>query len=383
MERKSRVAGALAILAAIADGIINLIERAIVLGVEALRRAWHRLNPYLYSERLRIRCITEGLPPKGSDKVAVFVVYSRSGMPNFTMNFIAALNRHSFNVIIVSNDRLDTSVKTALLGNCCLLVERVNVGRDFGGYKDGIGIAVQRFPDIRRLIIGNDSLYYFNRGLDELITALDGPEDFIGVSEVYEHHYHVASFLLSFGPGVLDDPAFRRFWTGYLPIPTRMWAILEGEGELTRVLVEAGHRPHVLFRADALLFKLQALSATETADTLALLPRSVRDALPPFAAPLRTNPAPRNLAEAVYEEVMARNQMHAAGFAFMKYMGLPLLKRDIVFRELFSLREVKQIIAGFGEAEPMQAEIMDDLARRPPPSRFAVVHRLFYRHGHF
>lgn len=349
MEPKSRVARVLAILTDIADDIINLIERGFVLGFEALRRAWHRLNPYLYSERLRIRRITEGLAPKASNKFAVFVVYSRSPLPNFTTNFVAALNRHSYNVIVVSNAKLDAATKTDLLRNCCLLIERVNFGRDFGGYKDGISIAFQRFPGIQRLIIANDSLYYLEKGLDELMAGLDGPEDFIGISEVFEHHYHVASFLLSFGPGVLASPEFRRFWARYRPIPTRMWAILQGDGELTRVLVEAGHRPHILFRAQSLLPKLQELSAAEIREALALFPSALRQALSPIVEPppVATKATANEFAAAAVKEVMARNQMHAAGFAFMKFLSLPLLKRDIVYRELFPLQEVSRIVMEF------------------------------------
>jgi hypothetical protein len=71
--------------------------------------------------------------------------------------------------------------------------------------------------------------------------------------------------------------------------------------------------------------------------------------------------------------------MHAAGFAFMKFLGLPVFKRDIVFRELFPIQEVRRIVTESGE--PLEAEIIADLACRPPPSRFDVLRRLFYQHG--
>lgn len=355
------------------------LERGIVVVWETLRRTISRLDYRLYSSGRRIRRLKEGLAPEPSKKVAVFVLFS-SAVPAFTLNFIKALNRGSYNIIIVANADIEEVAKTELMRHCCLLVERANVGRDFGGYKDGIGIALQRFPGVRRLVIANDSLFYLERGLDRLVAGLDGPQDFIGVSEVFEHHYHVASFLLSFGPGVLADPVFHRFWAGYRPITTRMWAILEGEGELTRVLVEAGHRPHVLFRAEALVPKLRALSAQEARDAVALFPTAVRPTLSAAAQANGAGPASGEFAEAVFKEVMARNQMHTAGFAFMKFLGLPLIKRDIVFRELYSVEEVNRIMADFGE--PLRAEIVADLAGRPSPSQFDPVRKLFYRHGH-
>lgn len=381
MKPKSRVVAILARLADIADDVIYLIELGFVSAVEAVRRSWVRRDPLLHDGHRRIRSVTEGLAPKDSNKVAVFVVYAQSTVPDFTMNFITALNRHSYNVLIVSNAELDAGTKASLLRNCCLLVERVNLGRDFGGYKDGISIALQRFQTIGRLIIANDSLFYLERGIDRLIAGLDGPDDFIGVSEVFEHHYHVASFLLSFGPGVIEDPAFRQFWARYLPIPTRMWAIMEGEGALTKALMDAGHRPHILFRAEHLLPKLQELSAPEMREAIALFPRKIRELVSPIVEQpsVATKTTADAFAQAVVKEVLLRNQMHAAGFAFMKFLSMPLIKRDIVYRELFPLQEVSRIVTEFGE--PMQAEIVADLARRPPPSRFDVLRRLFYRHG--
>lgn len=363
-----------------ADDVVYLLTRGFLMTLETVRRGVLRLDPRLYAQNRRIRAVTEGLALKPSDKFAVFVVYSRSALPDFTTTFIKALNRHSYNVIIVSNAALGATTKSALLDQCCLLVERINFGRDFGGYKDGIDIAFRRFSGMQRLIIGNDSLYYLESGLDDLIAGLDGPQDFIGVSEVFEHHYHVASFLLSFGPRVLADPVFRRFWADYRPIPTRMWAILEGEGELTRHLVEAGHRPHVLFRAQSLLPKLLALSASERRQALALFPARIRKAVAPLMeAPTAPADGPA-FADAVVDEIMKRNQMHAAGFAFMKFLGLPLFKRDIVYRELFPLEEASRIMTEF--VGPMREEIVADLARRTPPGRFDLLRRLLYQQGY-
>jgi hypothetical protein len=361
--------------------MIHLIEEWLTFALEFVRRTIYRLDPRLYSERLRIRTVTEGMALKESNKFAVFVVYSHAALPEFTMNFITALNRHSYNVVIVSNAELDTTTKGDLLRNCRLLVERVNFGRDFGAYKDGINIAVRRFQNIERLIIANDSVYYLNNGLDRLIADLDGPEDFIGVSEAFAYRYHAASFLLSFGAGVLKDPVFHRFWAGYLPIPSRMWVILEGEIGLTTRLVEAGHRPHILFKAEHLLPKLLDLEAAEMNEAILLFPTEVRALLTPVIERISGAGAEVNdVAQAAIRAVLQRNQMHAAGFAFMKFLGLPLFKRDIVYRELFPIQEIDPIVTGFGE--PMQAAIVKDLARRPPPPRSAVVRRLLFRHGY-
>src|SRR5690606_25733917 len=122
------------------------------------------------------------------------------------------------------------------------------------------------------IVLANDSVYYLPDGLDRLLADLNGEHDFIGVSEVFDHHYHVASFLISFGPRVLQSAAFQRFWKRYLPIGTRRWAIFQGEGALTAELLQAGFRPHVLFRAQALKPHLQSPRAPLLSESIALLP---------------------------------------------------------------------------------------------------------------
>jgi hypothetical protein len=352
------------------------IERTLVVSIEALRRSCMRLNLWLYYEQLRIHNVTEGSRHTGSNKFVIFVLYS-TRIPQFTLNAIDAFNRASFNLIIVSNEKIDASTRSFLLGRSCLLIERLNFGRDFGGYRDGIRIALHRFKNITRLILANDSVFYLENGIDQLVMALDGADDFIGVSEIFEHHYHVASFLLSFGSRIINDSVFRRFWECYLPISTRIWAILEGEGELTKRLVAAGYRPHILFKAEQLRAELQCLSTSETKRTATLFPEKIRAVLEGYVD--QPDASVKGFADVVANEVLARNQMHAAGFAFMKFLGLPLFKRDIVYRELFTVAHVNQIIADFGV--PMQTEIMADLKRRTPPVRSNLLQRLLYRHG--
>jgi len=370
----------LSILDWVAYYLIYYIEHAFILLIEGFRRTIYRLDPLLYVERFRIRKICNGKLHRATGKYFILVVFAKSSLPSFTKTLITAIKESPFNLIIVSNKQLDKLLRAELLENCCLLIERVNIGRDFGGYKDGISVLFRRFPNIERLVIANDSNFYLEKGLDRLIADLDGREDFIGVSEVFEHHYHVASFLLSFGPGVLVDPVFRKFWIRFLPISTRNWGIFKGEGKLTEILMTAGHHPHILFTADQLLPKLERLSVQEAKELVSLLPREIREKL--IAILERPEVLPEvimdDFAEAAVKKIMERNQMHAAGFLLMKFLGMPLFKRDIVYRELFTLEEVARIISK--SDGQMQAEIIADIGSRPSSAQLNPIRRLLFRH---
>jgi hypothetical protein len=55
------------------------------------------------------------------------------------------------------------------------------------------------------------------------------------------------------------------------------------------------------------------------------------------------------------------DQAHVGGFLFMKYLGLPIIKRDIFFREVYTLEEIYWVSSEFNG--PLRDEIMADLRR--------------------
>ena len=79
------------------------------------------------------------------------------------------------------------------------------------------------------------------------------------------------------------------------------------------------------------------------------------------------------------DEVMGRNQMHAAGLMFRKFMGLPLVKRDLYYRGVYSLDD---LAASMSDQPPdLREEIMADLRRRGNSERLGPFGRLLHRHG--
>lgn len=355
------------------------IEHGFVLTLEGLTRVLGHFDPRTYLERQRIVSIIPGSLPRKSDKFVVLTLFLAEQVPGFTSNFIEAIRQSQFNVVIVSNNRLLPSVRAALLEKCLALVERNNVGRDFGGYQDGISVVSRLFGPIERLVIANDSVFYLRDGLEAFVSALDGSEDWIGVSEVFEYHYHVASFLMSFGRPVLESAAFRRFWSRYRPIGTRRWIIHQGEVKLSEQLVKAGFRPHILYKAEHLRPHLQARPAQQI---LPLLPARVRARLA-RTANVEGNGSAGDIgqasADAIVSAILATNQMHAGGLLFQQLLRLPMIKRDVVYRRIHTIEEMQAALAAI--EEPLRTEILADLRRRGTPDRMGPWRRLLHRHS--
>jgi hypothetical protein len=364
-------------------------EHIFVLVLEGFYRLFNRLDPRVYFESLRIISIHDGSNTKTSSKFFVLVIFCPDALPAFTRTIIDAVAKSHFNLVIVSNAELSPELAHELRGTSSLVIGRKNVGRDFGAYKDGIQIVLRRYH-VERLVIANDSVFYLNDGLDQLLASLDSAHDLIGVSEVYEHHYHVAAFLMSFSRRVLESKAFRAFWRHYRPLGSRRWAIFQGEGALSAMLLGAGFRPHILYRAVHLRSYLK-----DDESVLRLLPLQLRAWLAGVGEPRSTtlqhkltmalkwlsgvSRARLRGVDLVIDEVMHRNQMHAAGFLFRKFMALPLLKRDLYYRDVHALDDIAAILAD--QPPALREAIMEDLRVRGNSAGLGSVGRLLHRHS--
>ena len=392
--------------------------------IEFAMRLWWALDPRVYFQKLRIKRVNEGTVAKRDGVFYVFVLYCKSQLPEFTENGLNAIAGSPHNLIIVSNTTLSPLIKKKLLNKCHKLIERKNVGRDFGAYKDGVNYVLEHYPDAGRIVIVNDSVFFLRRNLDKLIADLNGPYEFIGITEVHQFHYHVQSFLLSFGGDAIKSKTFIRFWKRYLPINTRRWAIHNGEIRLTRVMTRAGFRPHILFQAAHLLQHLQSMPAREVIENTRLLPTEIRsqiysnylsvlgerysatglstvEAIASGVRPI-SNGAVRATADSQVNRLSSRaadmeqvslgifpsqiihsisqnNQMHHGGLLFIKYLDLPLLKRDIFYRELYSLEDIYEFLTNIGE--PLREEMLGDLRRSGSGAHLRGLFRIMFRHG--
>jgi hypothetical protein len=407
--------------------------RLIVYPIELLARLWYHLDPRVHFESLRIRTISKGRVEKKSDKYVLFVLYVKGKTPPFIETLFRAIGRTRLNLVISTNARIVAAQREALLEHCHLLIERADLGRDFGGYRDGIRYLLRTVESIERLILLNDSLFYIENGLDTLLAALNGEHDVIGLTEDFHLNYHIQSFALSFSGRVLKNSRFLAYWKRYRPISTRRWAIQKGERGLTRQLLRSGFAPHIIHYGAQLTAHLRSLKLGDLLDAVRLLPPTHRQrlygefdeiheaqttALLPSIntlvkgaqrlhliadaelSDMRDSSIAQMLSAsddtaAIQEEaehwifdaflekiisiISTRNQIHVGGFLFVRFLGMPAIKRDIFYREIYPLHEIDEILSQF--SEPMKDHIMADLRQRGTAKLLTGLRQVLYRHG--
>lgn len=208
--------------------------------------------------------VTKGALPL-TDRVAVFVVFQPKGIAGSILMTLDHLRQNGFSVLVVSNGPLQPQDLATLSRKASLVLERPNVGYDFGAYRDGIRHLWALDHDISRLVLMNDSTWFPLRiGDDSLgrMEALDADlagHIFRTEDETRPENDHVESHLLMISGAFAKSPEFREFWSGFRMSDHRSTTILVGEKGFTQMARRSGRRISTLMSREWLLGVLQEL----------------------------------------------------------------------------------------------------------------------------
>src|SRR5687768_11522699 len=111
---------------------------------------------------------------------------------------LESLKKNEVNTIVVSNSALSADQLSALKPLSSEILVRGNEGLDFGAYRDAVLRLSAGGKPVSRLLILNDSVYVFRRGLDALLGELVSDDiAMVAAYENWELHFHFQSFCLA------------------------------------------------------------------------------------------------------------------------------------------------------------------------------------------
>jgi hypothetical protein len=386
---------------------VGFVRASILWVYERMERTKDRIRlakAYLTGRRRKIVRLNDW----EGDRYALVAGFGALGLPKSLQQIIPALRKRGIKVILCHNGRLAQAAIEELKPYVHTIILRPNVGRDFGAYADGIRFLQQQPRPPKRVLFVNDSVFFAPGGLEKLIADLDTDEHpYVGCSENFEWHYHVGSFLFSIGQEVFESKAFRAFWKQYFPFSTRYYSINCGEVRLTRYIKEkGGFTPRVLYSMHDVGKRVLDWSLEDLQANLTLLPTYARhviygsqlfrtyvdpivvsmDGLKSQVRPGRVSEeldAARDIAlKRVLDELVRRmeggSQCHLACGVFVKYLGMPFLKKDMAYRELYSATDVLHIAmdAGYTDLDDINLELRK---RSYPPA--GGFRRMLYNAG--
>lgn len=183
-------------------------------------------------------------------RVALFCHFDAQGAVRAdVLRYLAALRGAGFSIVVVSNSgALQPLAMARLQTVCAAVLVRRNVGYDFCAWRE----ALERFglprADTNLLLLANDSVYGPLNSLTPLLgrIASDGAGVW-GLTDSEQIKFHLQSYFLAVGAAALHSDAWRRFWRGVRPVPSKHLMIRRYEVGLTQRLMRAGLRCQALW----------------------------------------------------------------------------------------------------------------------------------------
>ncbi len=216
-----------------------------------IERSWvylARANGFSFIKSLNLSpCeVVYTQPDKTTTRIAFFVTVSPDGsLSDEDHSTLAALRPEVTHLVLISNGMLAPAVRSTLAALADEIVERENIGYDFGAWKEALlsqrsTIESQAYEQV---IIANNSSMAPLQPFSNIFGDMDGTADFWGITAFPNHQdvpRHLQSYFLVFERPAWSSPAFWAYWE-QLPVPKdRAEAIRAGECALTPALERAG-----------------------------------------------------------------------------------------------------------------------------------------------
>ena len=203
------------------------------------------------------KIVHEGIKPIVGE-IAIYLVYAPDGLQKSHHDTFVQLAFDNITPIVVSNLPLSTRDLDLLLEKSALVIERPNVGYDFGGYRDAILHLAPDLSKLDRLYILNDSVWMIGGSQSWFEQVRLSDCDFVGATTHYginrvdprefrnlqweftsKHaNFHYASYALAFSKNILCDPRFINFWSTFRISNDKKHTVKRGEIGLSKWIIK-------------------------------------------------------------------------------------------------------------------------------------------------
>lgn len=203
--------------------------------------------------------VTEGVHSLSSE-VAIYLIFPSNGLVQSHLATLQQMVDESIAPFVISNVPLSEADRETLAEHAWLIMERPNIGYDFGGYRDGVLFLRDNLPELQRLYLLNDSAWLIDapQSWFQQVRALD--VDFCGATSNFSikrvavekfrdvvwiptpdhRNHHYASYALAFGAKVLQDTFFMLFWQRYKLSDDKKRVVRRGEIGISQSVFSRG-----------------------------------------------------------------------------------------------------------------------------------------------
>jgi len=183
-------------------------------------------------------------PNKHSNLFAVYVNFDCEGIIHeYVAGQVRELALAGYRVVFITQSPKLRRGHERITPNCARFIHRRNISHDFGGYGFGLKLIKTLAREPSAVVLMNDSCYGFFRPVKDLNRQVsDGNADLWGITESYEHAYHLQSYFLIISGHLFASPAFWKYWNRFHLHTDRDQVIRKGEIGLTQHVLASGFK---------------------------------------------------------------------------------------------------------------------------------------------
>lgn len=226
------------------------LKRAVPKAAETLFEPFRHITYVPLYDRYKARKtrVTDGRFAATAE-VGIFLIFPTNGLLRSHLTMIEAMLSQGISPVVVSNLPLSQEDRATLKEIVYKIIERPNIGYDFGGYRDGIQSIVDNLHNLNRLWILNDSAWLLDQYGGWFEEARSLKVDFVGAVsnfgvrkvDFWDHgkikwnfstenrRFHYVSSSWCIGERILSDPNFIRFWKNLQIRDSKQLTVRRGE----------------------------------------------------------------------------------------------------------------------------------------------------------
>ena len=188
-----------------------------------------------------------------TNRIAIYAIYPKAGVTCDHLSSIEYLRSAGYSPLIVSNLKLSDSQRDLILPISWKLLERRNVGYDFGAYRCALIFLHYLTPRLSYVALFNDSCVFPAPGSKSWLTQAEGANlDLVSpivhagsgwqmailqggpLNRVILSRKHYCSYALLFSSKIINSPEFSQFWKKIKLANSKRLTVRWGERALTR-----------------------------------------------------------------------------------------------------------------------------------------------------
>ena len=335
-----------------------------------------------WKRRLRFKAGSWPKAPTNIQKLAIFAAFHGPEVSFSNLAYLRCLKSSGFEIVYVHNGALSAESVAQLSELCVTVLERVNLGQDWGSFKDAY-LNLRRYgwyKNCEWLLFCNDSVHFlgdfagavFAERLRKELSEVEEPV--LGLNENQQPGQHLQSFFVAVKAEVFNSKPFVNFWKSYLPLSHRFHAISNGEVRWSLKVLNRFPRKVLYTPTDIASFAANSYEHdTNLGISRLLIPKCCGAIVDGLSSSLLDDIKARDKARedrvqlsraggrfstsgVYWDQLVAlsgilesTNTSHSCALIFCALLGSPFLKKDICKHNTFSLSQINQFLEYFFE----------------------------------